>query len=661
MAEQNILLRVKLQSSVLVAASLMVSISAVALSFALGMMAVAGGMVLQERHLVVHMAAGSPVMEKLWEYDYLSRSSYYLASLGEITPDVGMEILAGDTYIVEEFNEGPPLFLSHQGKSINQDFQYRRLSNFNPISIIDWNNDGVNELVQIEYMSSSDGMNALVLTTAHGEMLLRVPVDPQDKYLMHWEPSIADLDRDELQDFILVGRDLSSDPSYRDVVFAVSGAGRVLWEYPVGETDYSSSCTSPAITPDVDSDGWNDIVFVSCDCITTDDTDVDDQIEGFPFTAGPDPGPIIIVGDNVRRRPIDGRPYCGTAVFRLDHDGQRIWRRFVNDVEQKTSGYMPQLAAADFFRDASMEIVATPGSETKSWLVLLENDGDIIWQKEGWGRRYGVGLLLQAVGDVVTSVNDTPEIITSFYEDHEDSEPPRVEIFDVHGILLNDLHVDQAWYGQSTLADIDADSVPEIFVTTKNDGIKIFKADGSQVGAYQNIEGYAFEHTGGAVADLNGDGRLEAVFRADACLGGSCVNQKMVSFLFPGSDVTAYAAPWTMARHDLHRTAWYEYNDPSAFPAPPKGEFLFRRGDANGDGMVDISDPIFILNSLLPGGVQPGCQDAADADDNGQIQTQDAIAALKYMFTGGPEIPSPGPAIPGPDPTADPLGCVQYP
>jgi hypothetical protein len=87
----------------------------------------------------------------------------------------------------------------------------------------------------------------------------------------------------------------------------------------------------------------------------------------------------------------------------------------------------------------------------------------------------------------------------------------------------------------------------------------------------------------------------------------------------------------------------------------------FLRGDANGDGVISISDAHFMDAFLFLGGPAPECGDAADTDDNGQMQLTDTVRILGYKFLGGqpPVAPFPNP---GPDPT-DPvglLGCDSY-
>ena len=82
----------------------------------------------------------------------------------------------------------------------------------------------------------------------------------------------------------------------------------------------------------------------------------------------------------------------------------------------------------------------------------------------------------------------------------------------------------------------------------------------------------------------------------------------------------------------------------------------FVRGDANGDALVDIADPVFILATLFSGGDRSGCEDSADANDDGLLDIADPIAVLNFLFAGG-AVPLPAPAGCGVDPTDDPFGC----
>jgi hypothetical protein len=69
----------------------------------------------------------------------------------------------------------------------------------------------------------------------------------------------------------------------------------------------------------------------------------------------------------------------------------------------------------------------------------------------------------------------------------------------------------------------------------------------------------------------------------------------------------------------------------------------FVRGDATGDGSVDISDAVSILAWLFLGDAAPGCRAAADANGDGAVDVSDPLALLSFLFLGGPPPPPPFP------------------
>lgn len=89
---------------------------------------------------------------------------------------------------------------------------------------------------------------------------------------------------------------------------------------------------------------------------------------------------------------------------------------------------------------------------------------------------------------------------------------------------------------------------------------------------------------------------------------------------------------------------------------PEPGDTLFLRGDANEDGMVDVSDAITELAYLFRGGSGAECLDVMDANDDGEADVSDAIFVLRYLFSSGAPPPAPFPE-PGIDQTPDELWC----
>lgn len=83
----------------------------------------------------------------------------------------------------------------------------------------------------------------------------------------------------------------------------------------------------------------------------------------------------------------------------------------------------------------------------------------------------------------------------------------------------------------------------------------------------------------------------------------------------------------------------------------------FQRGDANGDGAIDVGDAVFALSALfVPGSPAPACADAMDFNDDGFLDVGDPITILSALFVpGAPSLPPPAPCAL--DPTPDGLDC----
>jgi hypothetical protein len=90
-------------------------------------------------------------------------------------------------------------------------------------------------------------------------------------------------------------------------------------------------------------------------------------------------------------------------------------------------------------------------------------------------------------------------------------------------------------------------------------------------------------------------------------------------------------------------------------------ERAFIRGDANSDSLIDIGDPVWIINFLFVGSLPPKCMDAADANDDERVDISDSMFTLQYNFMGGPHPPPPAPPLCGLDPAGNQIGCARYP
>ena len=87
---------------------------------------------------------------------------------------------------------------------------------------------------------------------------------------------------------------------------------------------------------------------------------------------------------------------------------------------------------------------------------------------------------------------------------------------------------------------------------------------------------------------------------------------------------------------------------------------VFRRGDANASGAIDIADPVYLLDYLFSQGPTPTCLDSGDLQDNGAIDVSDPIYLIDYLFVSGPSPAAPFAACgTDPDLDGDGLSCLQ--
>jgi hypothetical protein len=80
----------------------------------------------------------------------------------------------------------------------------------------------------------------------------------------------------------------------------------------------------------------------------------------------------------------------------------------------------------------------------------------------------------------------------------------------------------------------------------------------------------------------------------------------------------------------------------------------FIRGDLNQDAAIDPQDFAYWL--MGPPFI---CDDAADANDDGILDSGDSIALYDYIYLSGPDLPPPFPDC-GTDPTSDALDCASF-
>jgi hypothetical protein len=219
------------------------------------------------------------------------------------------------------------------------------------------------------------------------------------------------------------------------------------------------------------------------------------------------------------------------------------------------------------------------------------------------------------------------------------------------------------FFAGAAAADIDGDGTVDLVILSKA-GVSILAGKGAR--QFENavsLEAGIEDARSLLLHDLDGDGWLDITL--------SSRNSHALSILYNhGAGSFSPARTLGVGPVDLgHRLADMDQDgavDLVAFSSTSATVFFgltparrFRRGDADGNGKLAITDAIFVLNWLFRGASPPSCEDAADADDNGAVNLTDPIRTLRRLFQGDGPLPPPGSDSCGEDPTVDELPkCV---
>jgi hypothetical protein len=64
-------------------------------------------------------------------------------------------------------------------------------------------------------------------------------------------------------------------------------------------------------------------------------------------------------------------------------------------------------------------------------------------------------------------------------------------------------------------------------------------------------------------------------------------------------------------------------------------EYTYKCGDANRDGLVNISDAVFLRNYIFVGGAAPNPYEAGDVSCDGAVNVSDVVWILNFIFLSG--------------------------
>jgi hypothetical protein len=98
---------------------------------------------------------------------------------------------------------------------------------------------------------------------------------------------------------------------------------------------------------------------------------------------------------------------------------------------------------------------------------------------------------------------------------------------------------------------------------------------------------------------------------------------------------TSYSVSLTWGTYYWHVKSINLCGDESDYQDTPFSVNVFRIGDASGDGIVDVSDVIYLINYLYKSGPVPVPLESANVSGDEIVDISDAIFLLNYLFKHG--------------------------
>ncbi|MBN1417670.1 MAG: S8 family serine peptidase [Planctomycetes bacterium] len=454
------------------------------------------------------------------------------------------------------------------------------------------------------------------------------------------------------------------------------GEGGLLWARRIGSTLHAA----PALA-NLDADPEMEVVIGAADgSLRAFDDDGSllwlVSLEG-PVMAAPaigdlegDAGPEIAAGAG------DG------SFIVIDAGGQVLWRH-------RTGGpILASPALANLDADPALEAIV--GSDDHR-VRAFDAGGAILWTYETGApvRSSPAAADIDGDGGIEIAVG---------------SDDGFLHIIGADGILSARFETRGPVRGSPVIADIGADPLPEIIFGSDDGSLRAIGAGAAVLWSYPaglpiraapavaNLDadpaGEILFASGGSLIALDGDGRsiwrlaidglgewtpvignADLDSRSEIAVGTATGDLLLFSTAFPAG------AGWPAPRHDAANSGRYlacltdgECDDgrPCSIEACVSGTCRsdtsgcnrFIRGDANGDGAINLGDPVYLLLFLFAEGPE-GCRGAMDVNDDESLDIGDPIVLFSYLFAGGraPQLPFP---YCGLDPTGDPLPCERY-
>jgi len=454
------------------------------------------------------------------------------------------------------------------------------------------------------------------------------------------------------------------------------GAGKLLWAHRTG----SPIRAAPALA-NLDADPEMEVVIGADDGILRafdDDGSLLWRIQlGGPIVSAPAIGDLE--GDS---RPEIAAGAGDGSFSVIDAGGNLLWRR-------ETGGpILGSPALANLDADPALEAIV--GSDDHR-VRAFDAGGSILWTYETGGPVRSSPAVADIDGD------GAPEIVVG-------SDDGFLHIIERDGSPSKRFETRGPVRASPVVAGLDADPDAEIVFGSDSGTLHAIRATGAPLWSYPtgspiraapalaNLDadagGEILLAAGGSLIALDGDGRslwrrdIEGLGDVTPVIGNIDLDDRSEIAIGTGGGAlllfsTAFpaGAGWPAPRHDARNTGLYLacVTDRDCDDGRPcsidtcvagtcrrdtSGCSRFIRGDANGDGGVNLADPVYLLMHLFAGG-PAGCRAAMDMNDDEALNIADPIGLFAYLFAGGraPQLPFP---YCGLDPTGVPLPCERY-
>ena len=183
-------------------------------------------------------------------------------------------------------------------------------------------------------------------------------------------------------------------------------------------------------------------------------------------------------------------------------------------------------------------------------------------------------------------------------------------------------------FGSPVLADVDGDGSVDIIARVgyllSTDYERVFAWD-YQGDTVPGFPLYASSEASFAamcmytpvMADLDKDRKLDMVLCTEE-------PRAVVSWEFD-TDYAPIKMHWPKYMHDKHNRGIFRIED-----------YIPACGDANGDGVINSADIVYLINYLFKGGPAPDPLEVGDLNCDGVINSADVVYLINYLFKGGP-------------------------